>query len=214
MPFGSKLGDRSSVAIDAPLSRWITFSLHSSISRTTSEVRAKASSFNSPTPARAVSLATAPYPAPGPEVFMSDKRKVSIDIDEVIVDRCKHVHDKVRAKFGAGGECSAEEANGLLITLSRIQDAIRCAVNNAELEARMARPEIGETFSAWRFNYGDDPIGTVIADDGVKVTIEVPASVIPARPKQIVPGFTYGAAWDDEHAGWIDWSDKDETDKQ
>ena len=151
------------------------------------------------------------FPASGPEVFMSDKRKVSIDIDEVIVDRCKHVHDKVRAKFGAGGECCAEEANGLLITLSSIQNAIRSAVNNAELEAAMARPAIGQTFSAWRINYDDHPTGTVIADDGDKVTIEVPESVIPPSERRVIPGYTFKAEWDDEYECWVDLSDRKKT---
>ena len=77
---------------------------------------------------------------------------------------------------------------------------------------RWRGPRLASKFSAWRFNYGDDPIGTVIADDGIKVTIKVPEHVIPARADGH-SRLTFEAEWDDEHERWIDWTDKEENDR-
>jgi hypothetical protein len=151
-----------------------------------------------------------------------NERKVKID--NHFIDRCWKLNNEAIARHRAGGEFTIEEANGLRRAADDLHDAINDAIADVELEAKMARPEIGQQFSAWRFSYEDYPSGTVAAYEGDKVTIEVPERIIPARTEriipasteQIVPGFTFEAEWDDEHECWVDWSeegDEEESDE-
>lgn len=140
------------------------------------------------------------FPGNSPSEFkVTVVNKSKVKIDELIVDRCKHLYRKVCGQIDVGGECTIEEAEVLLTTI----DSLRTAIEAAKYRAEHPRPEIGSEIEVYRFNHEcreDFVTGTVISDDGDEIEVEV------------APGVVVVANWEKDQELWVDWSDEDESD--